>query len=92
MNIRRGLFRLWLVFAAAFAGLVAFVRYGRIARQFEILDMIAKHPLPAGYVADRPPDPWGEVWSALGLALGVPAAVFVSGVALLWVLRGFRKV
>ena len=43
MNLRRGLFRLWLVGSALFVLAVAFVSYGPIKKEFEAEPIISRH-------------------------------------------------
>src|SRR5262245_9018179 len=46
MNLRRGLFRLWLVGSALFVLAVAFVSYGEIKEQFAVVASMSKAEWP----------------------------------------------
>jgi hypothetical protein len=90
MNIRRGLFRLWILFACVFVGTIAAVFFNDVKHEFEFLAALVKNPPPVGYIVDHPPNPWGFLLNITAIALIVPAAVLGVGAALLWASSGFR--
>lgn len=91
MNIRRGLFRFWVLFACIFILIIAGTFFSEVKREFAFLDGLVKNPPPIGYVVDHPPDPWGFVLKLATVALGIPALVLGIGIALLWASDGFRR-
>jgi hypothetical protein len=90
VNLRRGLFRLWIVGAALFVLAVAVVTYPSIKLEF---DAVARKPDLLAY--GTPPDmrsapsPWASLGTAAAIAFGIPLAVLVLGSSLLWALSRF---
>jgi len=91
MNFRRGLFRLWIVFACVVIFGVAVASYGEIANEFKQAKILARNPPPSGYVVDNAPAPWALLFSRLAIALVIPASVFGAGMVLGWAFSGFLK-
>jgi hypothetical protein len=94
MNLRRGLFRLWLVGSALFVLAVAVVSYAPIKAEFEGVARNAYAPSTDEQIAAvltnvRPPSPWTSVGTAAAIALGIPLAVLALGASLVWAFSGF---
>lgn len=89
INMRRGLFRFWVLFACVFALTIAAVFFNDVKHEFEFLATLVKNPPPVGFIVDHPPDPWGYLLKIVAIALGVPAAVLGAGAALVWATAGF---
>ena len=83
MNLRRGLFRLWLLGSIVFAAFCVIPRLPMIAGEFSAQrsdDLFEKHSA----------HPWQTIAETAQVAFGVPIAVFVIGAGLLWAGNGFR--
>jgi uncharacterized membrane protein len=90
VNLRRGLFRLWIVGAALFVLAVAFVTYPSIKLEF---DAVARKPdlLAYGTPPDMrsAPNPWASLGTAAAIAFGIPLVVLALGSSLGWALSRF---
>jgi hypothetical protein len=103
MNFRKGFFRLWLIGSMAFASIVAAVHYSAITEAFseaEGASAATTQGMPSS--GERAIDKllredaayryaWRLVLQTSAIAIGIPIAVFVGGVALGWALAGFRS-
>jgi hypothetical protein len=90
VNLRRGLFRLWIVGAALFVLAVAVVTYPSIKLEF---DAVARKPdlLAYGTPPDMrsAPNPWASLGTAAAIAFGIPLVVLALGSSLVWALSRF---
>jgi hypothetical protein len=93
MNVRRGLFRLWVIFAVLFALVVYLMHYEefmvqfrdwRYEKQYETEDFVLG---PAG----EPTHPWRLLCGTSLVAAGVPLSVLALGWSLLWAFSGFKR-
>jgi hypothetical protein len=84
MNIRRGLFRLWLAMTALW------IAYWSWQRDLPCLLGIDFKGTKF-WCADALVDPMGVYAKAAVLILGVPLLIGALGVVILWVGSGFRK-
>lgn len=87
MNIRRGLFRVWLVCSVLYVTGVFAVGIPAIWNEFED----KADPFEELLVPLVPPQPWSKLAMVTGAAFGVPAVVFGLGMAYLWAFSGFRE-
>jgi hypothetical protein len=91
MNLRRNLFRLWLVGSALFMLAVAIVSYSEIKKEFQdaatgpasVTDRAAFGTLepvtdPA-LIGKRTPSPWTSLGAAAGIAFGFPLVALALG-------------
>jgi hypothetical protein len=86
MNFRRGFVRLWLVASICFA--VVYVA----PKAPGILDEFFPGRSSGRYLDQyRDTHPWRALAEIAQIAFGIPAAVFVIGMSLLWAANGFRR-
>lgn len=92
MNLRRGLFRLWVVTAATWVGvLVVF---------WLVMEVIVPNPSVEPSLLDRlnAPEPTtifgfksADIWIALAIVIGPPIAALAIGKAAFWIASGFKE-
>lgn len=85
MNVRRGLFRLWIIFACCFVFLTIIAFFPDLRLAFGSFDPDAF--LEGKY--DQLPGAWNLALWAVGIAIGIPLAVLGLGRVLLWASEGF---
>ena len=85
MNLRRGVFRLWIVGSALFVLAVAVVSYAPIKAEFDAAS--TDEQIVAVLTNVRPPSPWTSVGTAAAIAFGIPLAVLALGASLIWAER-----
>ena len=86
MNIKRGLFRVWLVCSVLYVMGVLAVGIPVIWNEFGMGG--ETFPLTVSVPA---PQPWSKLAMVTGAAFGVPAVVYGLGLAFLWAISGFRE-
>ena len=103
MNLRRGLFRLWIVSSALFVLAVAFFNYSEIKAEFDAVANTFEVQLPDGrtFEVQAPdmqtatamvktlPENFVPDKPRAGIAFGIPLVVLALGSSLLWALSGF---
>ena len=96
MNLKRGLFRLWLVVSVLFGAAVVV---------YSVPSIIEEFSLPASFDqgrVDLDPDirmlrdagvwvPYAMLGRMAAIAIGVPIGVFLLGSALFWAASGFKR-
>jgi hypothetical protein len=83
MNIKRGLFRLWLVSAVLFAVAIFALEFEHIRYEFE---WAAFKPVgPDGIFHS----PWELLLEVSAIAIGVPLVVLIVARAIFWAIGGF---
>ena len=87
MNIRRGLFRVWLVCSVLYVMGVLALGIPVIWNEFGF----GKEEEIFPFVLAIPPEPWSKLALVTGAAFGVPAVVYGLGLAFLWAISGFRE-
>lgn len=80
LNVRRGLFRLWLIATVGYEAFVGLVWIGLIR------NAAATPAPPPGFVTDSP---WPTAIGMIAAMTLPPAVVFGAGLALLWAFAGF---
>jgi len=101
VNLRRNLFRLWIVGSALFMLTVAIVSYSEIKKEFQdaaaasvsvtdraAFGILAPVTDPA-LIGKRTPNPWTSLGTVAGIALGFPLVALALGASLVWALSGF---
>jgi hypothetical protein len=93
MNIRRGLFRVWLIGAVIFASCMMALAIWSFQNAREELAYENSPANPYRDIGDLvdPPRPWLALGALSLYAFGVPVAVLVFGRLLLWAADGFRS-
>lgn len=105
MNIRRGLFRLWLLASVAWVGLVWAFYQGLTLRSVAASEKACADARIANPALGNPFDCFASggrnfddlnflspiPLRYLALGLGAPVAILLIGVVLIWALRGFRR-
>ena len=95
MNLRRNLFRLWVVGSALFMLTVAIVSYSEIKKEFEAASVTDRAafgilaPVTDPALIRRTPNPWASVGTVAGIAFGFPLVALALGASLVWALSGF---
>jgi hypothetical protein len=98
MNLRRGLFRLWLIGSLAFASAVVAYNAPTIVAGFSEIES-ARRPGESAIErlmrdgetrAQAREYAWALVYRTGAIAIVIPIAVFIGGIALGWALTGFR--
>jgi hypothetical protein len=99
LNVRRGLFRLWLVATSIYLTVIILSAASQIDRVLSAPPAWGANepiiaPPPAGFIVDAHPlaRSIGEIIGRMGmLALLPPVLVFALGLALLWISAGFAE-
>lgn len=93
MNLRRGLFRLWILFSVLFVATTLIV--AAISFRVELADaaFVGSSDDPYAGISEpaNPPAPWTHLAIFILVAAGVPAAVLGCGLAMSWAASGFRR-